>query len=80
VLVSEDGRRTYTGHTSNVERRVREHNAGEVRSSKGFRPYKILKIEAFLTLKEAKAKELYYKNFRGREKIKRFIEEARSRG
>ena len=61
VLISRDGRRTYTRHTSDLDKRLQEHNEGNVISSKKFRPYVILHFENFETLKEAKQKELYYK-------------------
>ena len=70
VLISENGKRTYTGHTANLQKRLDEHNRGEVLGSRLFRPYKILHFEEFSTLKEAKQREMYYKNYRGRQRIK----------
>lgn len=75
ILISKNGKKTYTGHTADLQKRLHEHNAGDVKSSKKHRPYEILRMEAFETLKEAKKRELYYKNFRGRQKIKQIIEE-----
>ena len=75
ILISEDGKKIYTGHTVDLQKRLQEHNTGKVKSSKKYRPYEILKIGAFETLKEAKERELYYKNYRGRQRIKKFIEE-----
>ena len=74
VLQSIPNKRTYTGFTSDLKRRLKQHNAGEVKSTKAYRPYKILLSENFSDRKQAKEKELYYKNYRGRQKIKTIIE------
>ena len=60
ILISKDGKRTYTGFTSDLEKRLSAHNNGEVKSSKSFRPYEILHIEEFSTSSEAKQRELFY--------------------
>lgn len=73
VLISKDGKRTYTGHTENFKKRLKEHNAGEVKSSKQFRPYEILVLESFKTLKEAKEKELFYKSSTGRYRLRKIV-------
>ena len=77
VLINSDLRRTYTGHTANIEKRIKEHNDGVVKSSKQYRPYKILLLEEFDTLKEAKRREMYYKNYRGRQKLKEVIDASK---
>ena len=78
ILISKTDKKTYTGHTANVTKRFNEHNEGFVRSSKKYSPYEILKVEEFSTLQEAKTRELYYKNYRGRQKIKSLIEKRNS--
>ena len=75
ILLSKNYRRTYTGHTSDLTKRLAAHNSGEVKSTKRFRPYEILLVEEFHNLEEAKIRELYYKDYRGRQRIKRLIEE-----
>ena len=46
VLQSEEGYR-YTGYTSNLERRLNEHNIGITRSTKKGRLWKIIYFEEF---------------------------------
>jgi putative endonuclease len=70
ILLNEAGNRTYTGVASDVEKRLMEHNAGKVKSSRPYRPYKILHTEAFETLKEARQKEKFYKSTTGRRRLK----------
>lgn len=74
ILISKDGRRTYTGSTSNLEKRIAEHNQGKVKTSKHFRPYELLKAEEFESLKEARARETFYKSTTGRRQLKEIVE------
>ncbi|MDO1501501.1 GIY-YIG nuclease family protein [Winogradskyella maritima] len=67
VLKSECDGRLYKGHTSRLEERVVEHNAGKTKSTKGFRPWKLVYFEVFSTEKEALEREKYFKSGSGRE-------------
>ncbi len=48
--------------SSNPSRRLIEHNAGKVRSTKARRPYKIILTEKFPDRKTARQREKYYSN------------------
>ena len=78
VLISQSGKRTYTGHTSDIEKRLKEHNQGVVISSRQWLPYKILRLEKFESLAEAKHREMYYKSRAGRLKLKYFVSQWKS--
>ncbi len=73
VLISKDGKRTYTGHTLNLEKRLQEHNNGEVSSSKKYRPYEVLIHETFANLQQTKSRELFYKTSTGRYQLKKIV-------
>lgn len=64
-----DGR-FYVGLTSNVQRRLSEHNAGRTRSTKGYSPWELFFIEEYETLSEARNREVYLKSGVGKEYIK----------
>ncbi|MGN6248576.1 MAG: GIY-YIG nuclease family protein, partial [Ginsengibacter sp.] len=49
----------YVGLTNSIERRIDEHNKGKNRSTKPFRPFKLIYSEEFETRIEARAKEIY---------------------
>lgn len=55
----------YYGSTSNVEERLRSHNSGKSKYTKGHRPYKIHYFETFMTRKEAMAREKFFKSREG---------------
>ena len=70
ILLNERNIETYTGVADDVNKRLAEHNAGRVKSSRPYRPYKIIHTESFETLKEARRKERFYKSTTGRRKLK----------
>ena len=77
VLYSIDFNRTYTGLTSDIERRIYEHNAKQNKSTKAFVPWKVIHIEEFKTRQEARSREKYLKSGIGREYIKTKINRPR---
>jgi putative endonuclease len=78
VLQSEKDRRLYVGFTSNLIKRLDEHNKGRTKSTKGFRPWKIVYFEKANTRLEARNREKYLKSGIGKEKIKRFLKNNNS--
>jgi predicted GIY-YIG superfamily endonuclease len=42
ILLNDSKTRTYTGVTSDVDKRLGEHNAGRVKSSNPYRPHKVI--------------------------------------
>ena len=67
VIQSEVYNRRYTGMTQDVEKRVAEHNDGKTKSTKGFRPWKLIYQEEVGERAEARKRELYLKSGIGRE-------------
>ncbi len=67
LLVSEDGK-TYIGYTSDLRRRLREHNKGYNKSTRG-KKWKLIYYEAFLSEEDAKDRERKLKQ-RGSAKYK----------
>ena len=64
-----DGR-IYVGLSSNIERRIFEHNSGYTFSTKGFRPWKLIYKEEVKDRKEARIREKYFKSGFGKELLK----------
>jgi putative endonuclease len=63
--------RIYVGFTMNLDKRLIEHNQGRTKSTKGFKPWKLIYAVEVETRKEARNLEKYYKTGSGKEKLKR---------
>jgi putative endonuclease len=70
ILISQKDNNFYIGFTNDLERRIKQHNNGQVASTKPRRPFKLFHLEGFATKEEAVKKEKYYKSGLGREKLK----------
>jgi len=64
-----DGR-IYVGLSSNINRRILEHNSGQVFSTKGYRPWKLIFKEKAPNRQEARKREKYFKSGCGKELLK----------
>jgi len=80
VLWSRASRRLYTGSTSDLERRLEQHNTDVSTSTKNRGPWQLVHQEDFLTLAEAVRRERYLKTGKGREELKRILEASRATG
>ena len=67
VLRSVEKGRRYVGMTNHLDRRLKEHNEGKNRSTKGFAPFELVYIEEFEERTEARKREKYLKSGIGRE-------------
>jgi putative endonuclease len=76
ILYSMSSSKTYVGFTSDVERRLFEHNVSE---TKGFtlryRPWILIRKEIFADKTDAMTREKFLKTGRGREEIKAYVDE-----
>lgn len=70
VLKSRKDNNLYIGCTSNIEKRLTEHNNGKVRSTKNRRPFKLIFKEKYLDKYQAFNKERYYKTAKGKKELK----------
>jgi len=74
VLLSKKSARTYVGSTTDLNRRIREHNAGNHYFTKRHIPWKVFYKEEYPTLPEARKREKYLKSCAGRKFIKELFE------
>jgi len=72
VIESEKTERRYTGYTEDIQKRLKEHNSGKVRSTKAYVPYKLVYKEEFGNKTDARKRELFLKT--GQER--RFVKES----
>jgi putative endonuclease len=70
ILISEANGRRYFGSCHDLDNRLAYHNAGKVKSTKPYRPYKLLYFETFDTRSEAQRRELFFKTVEGYKYLK----------
>ncbi|PIS42046.1 MAG: excinuclease ABC subunit C [Candidatus Kerfeldbacteria bacterium CG08_land_8_20_14_0_20_40_16] len=63
LLKSKKDKRLYIGFTNNLKRRLKQHNRGEVISTKGRRPLELVYYEAYSSKKDAMKREKNLKLF-----------------
>ena len=76
VIRSLSTQRLYTGSTSDIERRMRQHNSDLSISTKNRGPWELVHREDFPTRSEAVARERYLKTGAGRDELKRLAEKS----
>jgi len=60
----------YKGSTSNLKRRLREHNCGNSTFTKYKGPWQLVYYEAFINKKDAIIEERFLKSGKGKERIR----------
>ncbi len=73
ILKSQKDNSIYTGISKNPEARLKEHNFGNSKYTKGHRPYKIVYKEKRSTRIAARKREKYLKGGEGREVVKSLL-------
>ncbi|MEK6650627.1 MAG: GIY-YIG nuclease family protein [Bacteroidota bacterium] len=71
VLVSLVRNYIYVGLTHDVPARVRRHEAGRERTTRAYRPFRVLLIESHPTRGEARRREKFLKGGSGKEYLRR---------
>ena len=75
IIQSLKNNRYYIGSSSNVERRLKEHNLGKSKYTKATRPFKLVYTEEYETNILARQRELYLKRLKSRVYIEKLINE-----
>ena len=75
VLQSEKNNSLYVGYTADLRKRLKEHNQGLDRSTKPYRPWKLIYYEACLNEDDAKRREHYLKTSQGQRLLKRRLKD-----
>ncbi|MEO5912178.1 MAG: GIY-YIG nuclease family protein [Pelobium sp.] len=73
AILSEKDNRIYVGFSSDLDKRINEHNSGKTKSTKGYKPWKLIYNEVVLGRKEAREKEKHYKSGISKEFLKSLL-------
>ncbi len=71
VLLSNKDDKLYTGYTKDLKLRFKQHNNGQVNSTKNRRPFILIYYEASLNQQDALRREKYLKTHYGKMFIKK---------
>lgn len=75
VLQSIKNNSLYIGYTTNLKKRLQEHNRGVNFSTKPYRPWRLIHYEAYRNEDDAKRREKYLKTSQGSRLLKRMLKE-----
>ncbi len=76
VLKSLDNDKLYTGRTSDLKSRIKQHLNKKVRTTKSYGKIKLIFYEAFLSKKDSIRREKYLKTSKGKSSLKQIIRES----
>jgi len=60
----------YTGYTTDIDKRLKRHETGQVFSTKSRLPVELIFYEAFVHIQDAKRREQYLKTTAGKKAVK----------
>ena len=73
AIKSKTSNQIYVGISKDIERRLKEHNNKEVKSTKAYTPWKLIYKESCEGRKRARKREKYFKSGCGKEFLKNII-------
>jgi len=73
IIQSKVDNRLYVGLSKNINKRVKEHNFGQTKSTKGYRPWNLVYFEFVGSRIKARKREKYFKSGCGKEYIKKYL-------
>jgi putative endonuclease len=77
ILQSEKNGKYYIGYSSNLDKRIKQHNGGINISTKGGVPWKIIYTEDYNDKKDAWLRERQIKSYKGGEAFKKLLEKIK---
>lgn len=75
LIESTSGGHLYIGYTSDLKKRVKEHNRGLNFSIKPYKPWNLIYYEACVEESDARRREQYLKTSQGRRLMKRRLKD-----
>ncbi len=66
ILKSQKDKKYYTGLAQDMDRRMKEHNSGQVKATKSRLPFVLVYTETVSSRDEARAREKFFKSGSGR--------------
>jgi putative endonuclease len=76
VLKSQVDGKMYIGYTKNLRNRLREHQDGEVMSTRPRRPLELIFYEGYKSMEDAKRREGYLKTSQGKSSLRLMLRDS----
>lgn len=76
VYIIRSGEQRYIGFTTDLRRRLKEHNSGESKYTKRYRDWQVLYYEAHTNELDARRREKYLKTSGGKIALSNMLKEA----
>ena len=74
ILRSKKSGRYYIGHTSDINKRLKEHNSGKVRSTKAYVPWEVAYSEKYEAKSDVFQREMQIKKYKSGEAFKKLLD------
>ena len=71
VIKSHANNDIYIGSTQDLDKRLKLHNSGKIKSTKGYKPWQLLEYQKFNTRSEAVKQEKFLKSHQQKELLKK---------
>ena len=78
IIQSKRNNKLYLGNTTDLEKRIREHNKGNNIATKPNTPYKLIFYSVFINKEDAKNCEKYFKTTSGWKRINKMLKKTLS--
>lgn len=76
ILFSEKDRLLYHGFTTNLPKRIQNHQKGKTKSTASRRPLVLIHSEFYISKKDAMRREQYFKTAQGKRMVKLVLRET----
>jgi len=76
VLQSLRDKKLYIGFSTDLTKRIKDHNSGGTKSTKTRRPFRLLYYEAHLSEKDARRREQYFKTEKGKSSLRQMLRDS----
>lgn len=74
ILKSKVDNKLYTGFSSNLKERIKEHHSGGVQSTKNRRPLELIYYEAYKEKLQALKREKFLKTTKGKQQLRKQLD------
>ena len=75
-ILKDEKEEIYIGYTSNLERRIKEHQAGYTRTTRLMGKKRLIYYEAFISREDAVRREKYLKTTKGKKGLKLILRDT----